>query len=262
MPYRLPPLEETRLITPVRALALLAIPMAAIAVLGMRANQLEPLAGFGVLTFACILAASAITLSIVGMVDIWQTGKTGLWRLVRTMALAGLVLALPAYFAIQAFRLPPITDVTTDLENPPLFSGGPAALAARGGHTHPLPDKRAQAAQARAYPALRPLLLDVPADEAYELVRSALTALKWRITQQSPPIPPDRRGEHAQAGYMESTVESPILRLKDDIVIRLTPQGQQTRIDIRSASRFGRHDLGANAARILRLVEEIKAQED
>jgi uncharacterized protein (DUF1499 family) len=45
--------------------------------------------------------------------------------------------------------------------------------------------------------------------------------------------------------------------VRDDVVIRITPIGQGTRVDVRSASRFGAHDLGANASRIRSLLEDI-----
>ena len=44
---------------------------------------------------------------------------------------------------------------------------------------------------------------------------------------------------------------------RDDVMIRVTPIGQGTRLDMRSASRFGTHDLGANASRIRSLLEDI-----
>ncbi|MGB9324049.1 MAG: DUF1499 domain-containing protein, partial [Pseudolabrys sp.] len=37
----------------------------------------------------------------------------------------------------------------------------------------------------------------------------------------------------------------------------ITPVGQGTRVDMRSASRFGNHDLGANASRIRSLLGDI-----
>ena len=46
----------------------------------------------------------------------------------------------------------------------------------------------------------------------------------------------------------------------DDITVRIKPRAQGTRIDVRSASRIGRHDFGANAARIVRFLDEVYAQ--
>jgi hypothetical protein len=41
-----------------------------------------------------------------------------------------------------------------------------------------------------------------------------------------------------------------ILGLPVDVSIRITDEGDTTYVDMRSASRYGRHDLGDNAARI------------
>ena len=56
---------------------------------------------------------------------------------------------------------------------------------------------------------------------------------------------------------IEATARSPIMGFRDDVVIRISPMGQGTRIDVRSASRVGTHDLGANASRIRSLLEDI-----
>ena len=42
----------------------------------------------------------------------------------------------------------------------------------------------------------------------------------------------------------------PLFGFKDDVVIRLSAVNDGTRVDVRSASRVGLSDLGANAARI------------
>jgi uncharacterized protein (DUF1499 family) len=48
-----------------------------------------------------------------------------------------------------------------------------------------------------------------------------------------------------------------LLKLPDDITVRIRPRADGTRIDIRSASRLGNHDFGANAARVRRFLEEV-----
>ena len=44
---------------------------------------------------------------------------------------------------------------------------------------------------------------------------------------------------------------------RDDVALRVRPDGDGARIDVRSASRYGRHDFGTNAARIRSLLEDI-----
>ena len=60
-----------------------------------------------------------------------------------------------------------------------------------------------------------------------------------------------------QAGLIEATDTTSIFRFVDDIVIRIRPLGPNlTVLDIRSKSREGKGDLGANAARIERFLYE------
>ena len=44
---------------------------------------------------------------------------------------------------------------------------------------------------------------------------------------------------------------------RDDVVIRVSAAGAGTRVDMRSASRYGLSDFGANAARIRSLLDDI-----
>ncbi|MDO8877189.1 MAG: DUF1499 domain-containing protein, partial [Pseudolabrys sp.] len=56
---------------------------------------------------------------------------------------------------------------------------------------------------------------------------------------------------------IETTARTLLMGFRDDVVIRITAVGSGTRIDLRSASRYGAHDFGANAARLRALLEEI-----
>ncbi|MGH7254552.1 MAG: DUF1499 domain-containing protein, partial [Nitrospirales bacterium] len=45
---------------------------------------------------------------------------------------------------------------------------------------------------------------------------------------------------------------------KDDVVIRITPVGDDTRVDVRSVSRVGRSDVGTNAQRIRTFLKRLQ----
>ncbi len=51
-------------------------------------------------------------------------------------------------------------------------------------------------------------------------------------------------------GRIEAIATTRLLRFKDDVVLRLRADGDGARLDMRSASRIGRCDLGANEKRI------------
>ncbi|CAN1492679.1 Protein of unknown function DUF1499 [Rhabdaerophilaceae bacterium] len=260
-------------------LAYIAMPLAIIAILVTRSGQVPALTGVVLLAVSALLSALALALVAVGLVDIWRHGHEGLGGAFRASVVASLVLAFPAYLAVQAGRLPRLNDISTDLVNPPRFQTSPAALRARGGHTPPDRDARLREPQRLAYPEIRPLVLEMDIDEAFGIVKDAAQTLKWRITveiappaiapvrapsppartgrQQTPPPPPTPVVPQVRQASLEAVAETRLMRFQDDVVIRLVQAGEGTRVDIRSASRIGQHDFGTNAARIRRLIDEI-----
>ena len=133
--------------------------------------------------------------------------------------------------------IPPIHDITTDTINPPEFV---AAIAARGSDANPLdikPDTIAQ--QKTAYPDISPVIIDTNTSEAFTQSVAAAKALGWEIIAQD-----------AEAGTLEAVDTTAIMAFKDDIAIRIRSEGDSSVIDLRSVSRVGVSDLGANAKRI------------
>ena len=88
------------------------------------------------------------------------------------------------------------------------------------------------------------------------MVQKAIAARGWRIIDQTRP------GGRSGIGHVDMVDRTLIMGFQDDVTVRLRPLAGQTRIDIRSASRTGRHDFGANAKRIQRFAEELQTQLD
>jgi uncharacterized protein (DUF1499 family) len=63
-------------------------------------------------------------------------------------------------------------------------------------------------------------------------------------------------------GRVEAIDRTPVMRFPDDITVRIRPGAGQSRVDVRSASRYGRHDFGANARRIERFARQMQEQLD
>jgi uncharacterized protein (DUF1499 family) len=61
----------------------------------------------------------------------------------------------------------------------------------------------------------------------------------------------------ASSGRIEATARTRWFGFTDDIVVRIRPEGAGSRIDVRSASRVGRSDVGANAARIKEYLDRL-----
>ncbi len=225
--------------------------LAVLAVVMARSGSVDPRGALAVLGFALLFALLAVGLALWSAVVIWRTGRRGTARALFALGLGAVILAYPAYLADLAARLPAVNDVSTDPAAPPPFSPAPAAVAARGGATHPEPSAEAHEAEHRAYPGLAPVMLDMPGDEAYALALRTVEAHRWRVVEAVPP-----RGKFG-TGHIDAVASTQLMALPDDVTIRIRPASGQTRVDIRSASRFGRSDFGLNAARIQSLSDEL-----
>lgn len=153
--------------------------------------------------------------------------------------LAGLYMTLPQFQAF--FVLPMINDISTDLDDPPQFLHLDVP---------PYPDANASV-QRDGYPDLAGIVLPAPPAEAFERARDAAIDLDWRIGSADAP------GEDGNA-RLEAVATTPLFRFRDDVVVRLRAEGDGTRIDLRSRSRIGRHDLGANARRIRDFLDRVQ----
>lgn len=219
--------------------------------------------GFADVTSSLVLLASAIILACMGLllagagaVVIWNKGLRGTKHIVVTVFYAALLLAYPAWLVVQSVRLPALADVSTDLNDPPDFSRSSRAFAARGSVTHDVIPQPAREAQRRAYPQVQPILVDLEGDEAWQIVQKAIEARKWRVIDQVSP------GGRARIGHIDAVDRTLVMGFAQDVTIRLRPLAGQTRIDIRSASRIGKHDFGDNARRIQRFAQELQVQLD
>jgi uncharacterized protein (DUF1499 family) len=62
---------------------------------------------------------------------------------------------------------------------------------------------------------------------------------------------------NASDAVVNAVAKSFVLELPADVAIRVTSEGETSYVDMRSASRYGRHDLGDNAARIVKFLSEL-----
>lgn len=237
-----------------RHIAIFAATVAVMSILLARAHVIEPASALASLGSAMALALVALLLFCAACVVIWRTGRRGTGAAVGAAIIATATLAYPAYLAIQALRLPVLADISTDIDSPPYFSFSRAAYVARKGFQPKGLPARAREGQRAAYPDVEPIVVDLDADEAFALVLKTAKAVGWKPVDQRPPG--GRTGE-GHADFLDRTL---VMGFDEDITVRLKPLPGQTRIDLRSASRYGRHDFGANAARITAFAEELQSQ--
>jgi uncharacterized protein (DUF1499 family) len=239
-----------------RRLASFAIAVALISVVLARSGTIDIAAVLAVFGASILIACVAVLLAGAAAVIIWRLGRRGTGMVVASLFLSAITLAGPAYFTAQAVRLPLLNDVSTDLNEPPEFSRSPRAIAARGDIDHGAIPAEWRDAQRKAYPSLQPIVLDLDVDDAWPLVLKAIEARKWRIVEQTKP------GGRIGIGHIDAVDRTRIMGFSDDVTIRVRPLAGQTRIDVRSASRYGRHDFGANASRVQAFSNELQAQLD
>ncbi len=162
------------------------------------------------------------------------------------------LLGMPAlaFFALNLFSggsTPMIHNITTNPDEPPTFIAAPAQ---RGAGANPLPYSAELAeVQRTAYPDLQPVVSDVSAAEAYQIALATAQRLDWEIYYQNPGL-----------GQIEAVDTTLWFGFKDDIVIRVSETGSGSQLDLRSVSRVGKGDLGANARRIEKFIQYYKAE--
>jgi uncharacterized protein (DUF1499 family) len=239
-----------------RRLAFFALVVAAIGVVSARSG-LDPTPVLAIMGSSFAIACIAILCAGAAIIVIWQTGRKGTGLLLAGLILASLLLGYPGFLAVQAVRLPVLADVSTDIDDPPAFGRSKNALAARGGVTPEAVPTELRHQQKQAYPNVQPIILDLDVYEAYKAVLKVANAKHWQIVEQVPPGP--RSGG---VGHIDAVVRGLVLGLRDDVTIRIRPLAGQTRVDMRSASRIGRHDFGSNASRIEQFAAALQAEAD
>ena len=95
-----------------------------------------------------------------------------------------------------------------------------------------------------------------PGPEAFGLTREIIRRLKWVEIAARPPANATATAE------IEARAMTPIVGFRDDVIIRMKGERDRTRIDIRSASPHGLHDLGRNAERVRALMHELHIRLD
>lgn len=197
------------------------------------------------LVLAILLAAIALLLSAAALIGGLGGDGAHMQRATIALVLALVMLYPPLNTVRKGGSVPPIHDISTDLENPPVFEAVPAVRTAND-NSLALDDK-VQAAQKAFYTELSPLSLGGTAADNFAKALAAAEAMGWDIVAQN-----------ADKGTIEATATTTLFGFKDDVIIRLSDVAGGTRVDMRSASRAGLSDLGANAARIEAYFAQLK----
>jgi len=234
-----------------RRIALFALVATVIAIIVVRSGALEIVPALSTLGGALALAVIAILLAFGAAVSIWKDGVGGIGESVTGLLIGLALIAYPLYVGIKAYKLPAIYDITTDPIDPPRFDAI-ARLRPRDANPVAYAGLYTAEQQRIAYSDIEPDITNVSAQEAYDAAMKVITKRKWHVVDARPP-----QGTAPRDGLIEAIARTPILGFRDDVAVRVRATQEGARIDVRSASRYGRHDLGTNAARVRALIEDI-----
>jgi uncharacterized protein (DUF1499 family) len=203
--------------------------------------------GFMMMRWALFLGLGGAALALVLL--FFRKTRHGRGAILAAALIIGVGTAWVPWSGYQKARsVPPIHDITTDTTNPPQFVDvTPLRIDAPNPVDYPGEEIADQ--QREAYPDIQPLELSQSAGQTFSRALQTARDLGWEIVSA---VPAD--------GRIEATATTLWFGFKDDVVIRITPVGAGSRLDIRSKSRAGRSDIGANAARIRKFVRTFNAR--
>jgi uncharacterized protein (DUF1499 family) len=231
-----------------RHCAFFALAATVLSILIVRYGLLEIEPALATFAGALVFAVIGIVLAFGAFIVIWKDGSRGMGHAFAAIAIGLALIAYPAYLGYRAYTLPMINDITTDALDYPRFNVL-ARFRPRG--TVEYAGLYAAELQRKAYPDVEPLSVNAAPKAAYDAAMAVIVRRKWRVLDDRPPQPPRRDG------VIEAVARTPIMGFREDITVRIRREDDGAKIDVRSASRFGRHDFGSNAARIKSLLEDI-----
>lgn len=233
----------------ITALALLNLLAIVVAIGGRPVFDWAPFSAFLILFRAIPIglgfAAAGLVICIVALIK-----QHGVARNLGIVTLVAGLAPLAGTFAMvgpSGLKAPMIHDISTDLDDPPQFV---VAMTLRGAHENTLEygGEKIAAQQRQAYPDIAPLLSTLDADASFKRALGVAQALNWTVTLQDP-----------EQGVIEAYDRTPLFGFIDDIAIRIRAAAGGSRLDLRSVSRVGLSDVGANAARIRRFFAAFQA---
>ncbi len=253
-PYQSEPVSS--LATWARNLAIFSVIAVVVSILIVRFGFLEMKPALATFFGALALAGLSILVGLAAFAAIWQNGSRGMSRILLALLIDAIILAYPAYLGLQYRKLPPIHDITTDPIDPPRFEALARLRSGDGANSAVYAGLYSAEQQRLAYPDIETVELEVTPQRAYDVTLALIAKRKWLVIDERPPQLPRR------IGRIEAVARTPIMGFREDVSIRITPDGEDSRVDIRSSSRYFEGDLGSNAARVTKLIDDINTAVD
>ncbi|MEO1252922.1 MAG: DUF1499 domain-containing protein [Pseudomonadota bacterium] len=248
-----------KLIIWIVSLAALGLALAiAVAGPGVRLGLWEYPMGFTIIRNAAMPVAIAAVASGLGFVAaLFVARGVAIIPLIAAIA-AGTAALVPVKMKEAVDAHPFIHDITTDFDNPPPIVKGADAERKNppeyvGDEAAPRSELTVAEAQRAAFPDIEPFMTAQSVDEAAQRAAAVIEKMGMTLIAEGP--------TESGGRLIEAKHTSLWFGFIDDFIVRIEPAGEGARIDVRSKSRVGGSDLGANAKRVRAFMEKYRAAE-
>jgi len=219
---------------------LASIILVGVAVWGFRQGCWPWLQSYRMATWGAWTALTGCLAALVGLVAWLRRHEGGGLAVLLGLALSLPVAGIGIAFDLAARMTPPINDISTDMQDPPVFWFTVTPTDYPLANTEP---------QSTAYPEVSPLDLDLSFDDAFGLALALVEERGWQVLSADP-----------DESQIEAIATSRLFGFEDEVAIRVSETDSGTRIDMRSRSRLGQVDRGANARRIMAFLSDLGAR--
>ena len=228
------------------ALGLIALAMILASGPGTKAGWWDWKTGLGMMKWSFYVGATAVVVGVaLLLLHAFPRYRSHLWIPLATIV-CGLAAAIPPFYLLHVAKsVPPIHDITTDFIEPPGFVFL-LDVRRKSDNGFEYGGEAIAAQQKKGYPDIKPLIVKAPPKDAVQAAIDAARSCGWEVMSSDAP-----------AGRIEATDTTSWFGFKDDIVIRVRPEGEGSRVDVRSVSRVGHSDLGANANRVRKFLSKM-----
>ena len=235
-----------------RRLAAFSAMLLVISAAAHRFGYLQTVDFIPVLGVVVVLAVAALLLAARAFYRLWHYSDRGGRNLIVGASIALVVLTPFGLVLYRALTQPMLHDVSTDVEDPPVlrFAAGSRTPDMNPVASYTEEERRLQLAE---YPQVTGRRYDLGIDRVVTAISKIVEDRGWRI------VSPWTTSPEGDAS-LEALVTTPILGFRVDVAIRVTNEGRSTYVDMRSASRYGVHDLGDNAARIKAFLADLDTE--
>ena len=214
---------------------------------GYRLGIVELGDAFTALRYGTVAAFVAAAAGLAGLLAAARQRRFVPGLLATGMIVIGLGLSVvPILHWQQARHAPPIHDITTDTGNPPAFRAL-AGAREEAPNAVDYPGESTARQQREAYPDIRPTYFDADLAAVRDAAEATVLGFGWDVAS-------------VEESHIEATATTIWFGFQDDVVVRLREESDQVRVDVRSASRLGRGDAGANAGRIRAFLDALERE--